>query len=77
MALIERLVKARLMEPHPATPHPYLPGLEEFRDAHDIGLSPQQKRVRDRDRRRARRRSDAPRDEPFAANSVFDSRPGM
>jgi hypothetical protein len=46
-------------EAGPALPHPYLPGLDEFRDARDIGLSPAEKRKRDRARRRARRLDDA------------------
>lgn len=52
----------------PDSPHPYLPGLEGFRDTHEIGLSPKEKRVRDRDRRR-KRRSDARNDTSVASHS--------
>jgi hypothetical protein len=61
------------------SPHPYLPGLEGFRDTHEIGLSPQEKRVRDRDRRRARRGSDARSELPVASHSspqAFEPSPG-
>ncbi len=63
-------------EPLPDTPHPYLPGLEAFRDAHDIGLSDKEKRVRGRDRRRAKRGSDTPPKSPVASHSAPDEPPG-
>lgn len=37
--------------------HPYLPGLERFRDSRDIGLSEDEKRKRDRARRKAARKA--------------------
>jgi hypothetical protein len=40
--------------------HPYLPGLFEFRDKRDIGLSDKEQKDRDRERRRARRRAGDP-----------------
>jgi hypothetical protein len=40
--------------------HPYLPGLLEFRDKRDIGLSEKEQKERDRERRRARRRAGDP-----------------
>jgi len=54
----------------PGSPHPYLPGLEGFRDEHEIGLSPEEKRVRDRDRRRERRRAQAHEELPVAAHAT-------
>ena len=40
--------------------HPYLPGLLQFRDKRDIGLSDKEQKERDRERRRARRRAGDP-----------------
>jgi hypothetical protein len=64
----------------PGTPHPYLPGLEDFREEHEIGLTPQEKRTKDRDRRRKRRRSDARAEGPMASNGstplTIDEGPG-
>lgn len=54
----------------PGSPHPYLPGLEDFRETHEIGLSPQEKRAKDRARRKARRGSDAPAEGPVASNGA-------
>lgn len=42
-----------------AIAHPYLPGLDQFRDARDIGLSEEDKRARDKDRRKAARKAKA------------------
>jgi hypothetical protein len=38
-----------------AEPHPYLPGLQAFREQHAIGLSPEEKRKREREERKAAR----------------------
>jgi len=38
-------------------PHPYLPGLDRFRDSRDIGLSEDEKRARDKARRKAARKA--------------------
>ena len=40
--------------------HPYLPGLMEFRDERDIGISEEEQKKRDRERRRARRNAGEP-----------------
>jgi len=70
-------------KPDLSTPHPYLPGRDEFRDTHEIGLSPKEKRSRDKVRRRAKRR-DAPHDMsedalsqgPGPSDSFADGPPG-
>jgi hypothetical protein len=63
-------------EPVPDSVHPYLPGLEGFRKTHEIGLTPKQKRLRDRDRRRAKRRSDTRGTDPMASQPPADDWPG-
>jgi hypothetical protein len=70
-------------EPQPDSPHPYLPGLDEFRDKHEIGMSPKQKRDRDRVRRRAKRKGgkdamgeDALGNDSVVSQSSFDDAPG-
>jgi hypothetical protein len=40
-------------------PHPYLPGLEAFRDEYAIGLEPDEKRKREREQRKADRARNA------------------
>jgi hypothetical protein len=40
--------------------HPYLPGLMEFREKREIGLSDKEKKERERERRRSRRRAGDP-----------------
>jgi len=62
--------------PIAGTPHPYLPGLEEFRDTHEIGLTPKEKRQRDRARRRARHGSGGAGKAPVTANSSRNDSPG-
>lgn len=50
-------------------PHPYLPGLEAFRDEYAIGLDPDEKRKREREQRRAAK---ARKDDPTQQYSLDD-----
>lgn len=83
LAIFAELPEDAEGNPDPTAPHPYLPGLDGFRDTHEIGMTPKQKRERDRVRRRAKRNA---RKQEVAENSLgsdsvvsqssFDDPPG-